>query len=249
VSEDVLLRTIVSLGEDYKSLLNHIRIDFLSSSGLHDFLHMISFEEVCESQWHMIVSRLEGIRDDSIEKCRFIRFTKSKILTEFGLFPSILIDVMPAGFELLYRGSRDGFGIGEFHRRCDCRSGTLVLIKTKKGNIFGGYTPLEWDSTTNDYKHDESMQTFLFTLKNPHNLDPIRFGLKPGGQYAIYCKSDRLAFGGHAICVLDNCNTNTSCYTVIENGFENTTGIGGRLLFDGAVNFTVDEIEVLAVIE
>jgi hypothetical protein len=118
-------------------------------------------------------------------------------------------------------------------------------MKTKNGNIFGGYTPLEWDSTTNNSKKDESMGTFLFTLKNPHGLDPIRFGLKAGGSSAIYCRSDRLAFGGHDIYVSDNCSTNTSNYARVGISFENNTKIDSQVLFDGALYFTVDEIEVL----
>jgi hypothetical protein len=94
------------------------------------------------------------------------------------------------------------------------------------------------------------MKTFLFTLKNPHGLDPIRFGLKAGGSNAIYCKSDRLAFGyAHDLCVWNNCDQNTASYTNIRNSFENDTGIGSTVLFDGASNSTVEELEVLAVIQ
>jgi hypothetical protein len=247
-SEDALFRMIVSLGDDYRSLLKHIRVDFLSSSSLHDFFGIISIEDVCESQWFTIVSRLEGHRDDLIEQRRFRPLLKSKIISEFGTIPWIFEDFKHNTFELLYRGSRDSFKISEFHRRCDGHHRTLVVIETKKGHIFGGYTPLAWDSTTKNYKTDESMQTFLFTLKNPHNRDAIRFGLKPGGQNAIYCNPDRLVFGNHAICIWDNCDTNTSCYTNVTQGFENPTGIESRVLFDGAYNFTVSEIEVLSVI-
>jgi hypothetical protein len=61
LSEDALLRMIVSLGDDYRSLLNHIRIDFLSSSGLHEFLTIISWSDICESQWRTIASVLKVI--------------------------------------------------------------------------------------------------------------------------------------------------------------------------------------------
>jgi hypothetical protein len=244
-SEDSLLRTIVSLGDDYRSLLNHIRVDFLSSSGLHDFLKIISFHEICETQWLTIVSRLEGLRDDLIEKRRFVSLFESRILSDFSTFPSILSDLKNTGFELLYRGSRDGFGMSEFHRRCDGRSRTLVLIKTKKGNIFGGYTPLELDSTSGS-KKDESLQTFLFTLKNPRGLDPIRFDLKSGGVNAIYCTSSYFAFGGgHDIYVYDNCDKTKNNYTNFGYSFENSTRIDPKIVFDGEHNFTVEELEVL----
>jgi hypothetical protein len=163
--------------------------------------------------------RLEGYRGDSIAKRRFVGLGGSTILSEFGIFPSIFNDLKNMTFELLYRGSRDGFGMAEFHRRCDGRSRTLVLVKTTNNNIFGGYTPLEWDSKSG-YKKDERMETFLFTLRNPHGLDRIRFRLKPGGSDAIYCLSDRLAFGGgHDIYVSNDYDKNTSSCTNCGNSF------------------------------
>jgi hypothetical protein len=249
-SEDSLLKTIVGFGDHFRSLLNHIRVDFLSESGLREFLKIISFHEICETQWMTIISRLEGYRDNSLQLRRFVKLLDSNILSEICGFPTILNDLKNIAFELLYRGSRDGFKMNEFHQRCDGRNRMLVLIKTTKENIFGGYTPLVWDSTTKDYKKDESMGTFLFTLKNPHGLDPIRFRLKGDGSTAIYCNSDRLAFGGgHDICLSDDCDTKTNSYTNFNVSFENSTKIDSNVLFDGAYNFTVEEIEVLAALK
>jgi hypothetical protein len=49
-------------------------------------------------------------------------------------------------FSLLWRGSRDGFRARNFHSRCDGHANTLTLIKDTEGNIFGGFTPVEWES-------------------------------------------------------------------------------------------------------
>jgi hypothetical protein len=197
-------------------------------------LKIISFHDICESQWNSIVFRLENYRDDSLRHRRFVKLFNSNILSEFGTFPSILNDFKSTTFELLYRGSRDGFKMSDFHQRCDGRNRTLVLIKTKKGNIFGGYTPLAWASA-GSYKKDESMETFLFTLKNPHGLDPIRFRLKGDGSHAICCETDRLAFGeGHDMAIFGPCDTNTNSYTSFNKSFENSTKIDSRILFDGA---------------
>jgi hypothetical protein len=49
-------------------------------------------------------------------------------------------------FVLLWRGSRDGFSARDFHERCDGRANTLTLILDSGGNVFGGFTPLEWES-------------------------------------------------------------------------------------------------------
>jgi hypothetical protein len=56
-----------------------------------------------------------------------------------------------------------------------------------------------------------------------------------------------LAFGsGHDIYVCDDCSTNTNNFTNVGSSFENNTTIDSKVLFDGAYNFTVEEIEVLA---
>lgn len=46
--------------------------------------------------------------------------------------------------QLLYRGSRDGSQAQSFHSRCDSSSGTITIVKTVGGYIFGGYTTARW---------------------------------------------------------------------------------------------------------
>jgi hypothetical protein len=104
------------------------------------------------------------------------------------------------------RGSRDGFEARRFHVRCDGRANTLPLILDTKGNVFGGFTPLQLDSAPlGKYKCDDSLKSFLFT--------PARkFALKAEEkQYTIYCgfSSFSSAFGYSDIRVYGNCNPNT----------------------------------------
>ena len=47
--------------------------------------------------------------------------------------------------KLLYRLSRDGNNYEIFHKNCDNKGPTLILIKTKE-EIKGGFTVLNWDS-------------------------------------------------------------------------------------------------------
>jgi hypothetical protein len=46
-------------------------------------------------------------------------------------------------FSLLWRGGRDDFGWNSFHKHCDGHANTLTLIEDTKGNIFGGFTPIQ----------------------------------------------------------------------------------------------------------
>ena len=48
-------------------------------------------------------------------------------------------------WNLCYRASRDGWSAPHFHRHCDNKGPTVVLVKAN-GCIFGGYTDQHWDS-------------------------------------------------------------------------------------------------------
>jgi hypothetical protein len=117
------------------------------------------------------------------------------------------------------------------------------------GNVFGGFTPLQWNSW-GGYKCDDSLKTFLFTLKNPHNTPARKFALKAGmKKYAIDRDSSYgQHFGGGAdIHVHDNCNANTKSYTCLGNTYTNDTGLDKYVVFTGSENFQVREIEVFEI--
>jgi hypothetical protein len=170
-------------------------------------------------------------------------------------FPPLLDEFRMKSFNLLWRGSLDGFTAKEFHRRCDGRANTLTLILDTDGNVFGGFTPVEWESSGGKYKGDDSLRSFLFTLRNPHGVPPRTFALKAEKkQNAIYCNSaygPRFGGGSGAdIYVSDNCNTNRDSYTRIgthwsDSKYANDTAF--EYFFTGAEKFTVKEIKVFEI--
>jgi hypothetical protein len=180
-SEDALLRFILKLGPGYRDLLRHIQIAFLSEDGLS--LLEEHFEIPPESLWQCAAEWIARPRPPP-------PLLDSQIISEF---PDIFAEFKGKHSELLWRGSRDGFRAQKFHRLCDGHANTLTVILDTKGNIFGGFTPVEWESRTprrswddsNCWKWDDSLNSFLFTLKNPHNVPARRFALKnekAGGQ-------------------------------------------------------------------
>ncbi len=46
--------------------------------------------------------------------------------------------------ELLYRMKRDGCSAEVFHKRCDERGATIILLHANNGYIFGAYNPTSW---------------------------------------------------------------------------------------------------------
>jgi hypothetical protein len=70
-------------------------------------------------------------------------------------FPLLFEEVSAKHFNLLWRGSRDAFTAQEFHHHCDGHTNTLTLISDTDGNVFGGFTPVEWESVDGS-KGDDS---------------------------------------------------------------------------------------------
>jgi surface protein len=81
--------------------------------------------------------------------------------------------------KLLYRLSKDGKEYETFHKKCDNRGETLILIKINENLIIGGYTSLNWDSSSK-WKKDNN--TFIFSLT--HNKKYIK---NNDNSNSIYC--------------------------------------------------------------
>ena len=82
-------------------------------------------------------------------------------------------------FELLYQASIDGFEVENFHKKCDAKKNTIVLIITDNNKIFGGFTELEWDNYSG-YK--EGNKGFIFSISN----NKIYYNKS---KYKIECKA------------------------------------------------------------
>ena len=98
--------------------------------------------------------------------------------------------------QLLYRKSRDGDEFQTFHKLCDNKGGsTLILIKLDNGNILGSYTILDWDSKS-EWKDDLNMFAFSLTenakcIKNNNNKLGIYCNPNYGPHTAIHYFNDK----------------------------------------------------------
>jgi hypothetical protein len=203
------------------------------------------FDSFTFAIWLNLRTRLALSVTPHSEPGRFSSSIRSKIISSI---PEIFTVLGDKKFYLLYRGSRDGFGATDFHRRCDGHANTVTLISSTNDCIFGGYTPVAW-SSRDDYASDPSQKSFLFTLKNRHNLGPRIFKHKHESN-AIY---DNQMYGptfgtGHDIHVCCQCHSPKNSYTRLGWDYTNDSGISECQVFTGARNFTVEEIEVFEVI-
>jgi hypothetical protein len=250
-SEDLFLETLNDLGSEYFEYWIYLEIVFLSSEGISKFVELFPFSELRISYWSKIVDRLVGVCDETF---RLRRFCKAEQLKESN-FKSIILSIIPPPLKqfsghkwrLLYRGSRDGFTSSNFHSKYDGQSPTVTIILTTKNFIFGGFTPIAWDSS-GSYKADSSQQSFLFSIKDSRNSAPRSFPLANSSK-AIYCHSlYGPTFGsGHDLLVYDGCSENTTSYTSLGSAYRNDTGLNGNQVFTGEYNFQVKEIEIFSV--
>ena len=121
------------------------------------------------------IKKIENIKINSIAD----KINNKKFPFNFQLYNSffdidIYISLMNKGieeyfnknirkYELLYQASIDGFGKDNFHKKCDGKKNTIVLVFTDKNRIFGGFTELEWDNYSG-YK--EGNKGFIFSIND-----------------------------------------------------------------------------------
>jgi hypothetical protein len=208
--------------------------------------------------------------EESLSTTTKLRCDVSVLKRWTGVIQSVIVSDWPAifdsffgkRFDLLWRGSRDGFGVKNFHDRCDGHGPTLTMILDTNGNIFGGYTPLTWESrkwngrsdeTNSCLKCDDSQTSFVFTLKNRHIIGPRRFALKPDRkQFAIYCNAVAgPVFGCYPaeFSIKENCQIEGGCTYAGRLGttYVNDTGLTAETILTSAWAFTVKEIEVFEI--
>ncbi|RHZ85375.1 hypothetical protein Glove_66g131 [Diversispora epigaea] len=80
---------------------------------------------------------------------------------------------IPYEFQLILRGSRDGFNSKTFWNMCNGYSGTIVVAKiAETDEIVGGYNPLAWDNSTSGIPM-KTKDSFIFSLENDDLQDSI----------------------------------------------------------------------------
>ena len=204
---------------------------------------LLKFSEPLESEiikYKKIINSLSqkleeitGIKVDQSSIEEYPLFPESTIITQSSDVKEISQWVEPKKifrFKLLFTLSKYGDSYHNFHYMLGKRSitNTLVIIKSKSGQIFGGYTNNNWDMT--GMKQDPG--AFLFNL-NLHKKYPISFP-----DSAIYAGRPYLAFFGLSDLVVSSrrCfSTFPSAYGEGEKSFE-VTG--------GEETFFIEEMEV-----
>ena len=153
-------------------------------------------------------------------------------------------------FNLTYRASEDGDKAADFHKKCDKIGPNVVLIKTRKGNIFGGFTFKNWEHLERDVdprrpnlgSASRDSNAFGFSV----NKQKIYNNEKPN-EFAIWC--NRLfgpTFKNNLFQIFDSCMKKGGYCSIRANSH-----FGGQAhdyeTSGGEARFKVDELEVFEV--
>ena len=145
--------------------------------------------------------------------------------------------------KLLYRLSRDGPSIFNFHSKCDYITPTLMLVETQDQNKFGGYTTATWDMFGGVYKN--ASKTFLFSL-NKNKKYYRKNNIKYNGDIFSGTRDVGPWFGIHDLYFY---GTMKDCFTYKYSGqclFLDGNGLVEQTSIDNSV--PVKEVEVYQII-
>ena len=169
-----------------------------------------------------------------------INFPKSTIFTqELSIKLCNLIDLPSnSSYPLIYQASKDGFSANDFHSKVDNTTGTLTVIKTTKGFVFGVFASISWGY---QYGLINDANALMFSLVNSYNI-PIK--LRKLNEYVI----DTSVFKGPSffdISILSYSNISTNYAYVSSSQISTSITIDDMNSFlVGGNTFLVSQIEV-----
>ena len=161
----------------------------------------------------------------------FILERLKKVNLEENIIKSDKINI-----DLIYRATRDGDKAKDFHLKCDKCKNNLVIIRTKTGLKFGGFTRESWEGKGD--KLDKEAFCFSLDKNKIYNYvkgkSSIFVSPESGpsfGNCVFEIKDDFLEMGG--VCSEDYFYDNQEKVCEINDGTE---------------QFDVEEIEVFKVL-
>ena len=153
-------------------------------------------------------------------------------------------------FRLVYRATEDGDRAADFHEKCDKIGPNIVLIKTQKGNVFGGFTFKNWEHMPRDIDENRpnlgsasrDSKAFGFNV----NSQKIYNNERPK-EFAIWCnKNYGPTFKNNLFQIFDSCLKKGGYCNV-----RNNSHFGGQMydyeIAGGESRFRVEELEVFEV--
>ena len=122
-------------------------------------------------------------------------------------------------FRLLYSPTFDANTKEDFHKNCDNKGSTIVLVETSNGRRFGGFTSLSWKSN-DQWVNDPCACIFSFDTHKKYKLLLPQYSYYGGPGYGPHFGvNDQLGFynnGGSTgfLDTIHNANFGTKTYDI-----------------------------------
>jgi hypothetical protein len=145
----------------------------------------------------------------------------------------------------LFSSTRDGATAAAFHAHCDGQGPTMVLIKDTEGNVFGGYTSVNWSSEFIGYGVSDP-SAFLISIVNPYGDAPF-ICPSVGNNRSTMCYPCWGPWFGCGICVTGAFDGQS--YTYVDGRqYLNPTDRPAHKVLTARECFTPCEVEVFRVL-
>lgn len=143
------------------------------------------------------------------------------------------------GLRLLYKSSRDGNSVQQFHQNCDKKGPTITFIKSGDF-VAGGYNDFSWTSEEQVYK--ASSESFLFSLNRKRQY-LVQSSME---NKAIYCNVLNGPCFGVDLCVSNQIHSKLN-YSHANRMYDfSACEFPNEELF-GSLQFEIDDYEVYQV--
>ena len=150
---------------DFKNCINDLESLISKSNDSFNVNYCILLKEIAErheNEINLLKKEIEDIKN-IINKKNI--FPSSKIIDnkQWEIIKDWINPNEKINFNLIFIKSRDGSNVSDFHKFCDNKGKIILLIETNNNLKFGGYTPLDFD-TSGQGKNDDN--SFLFSITN-----------------------------------------------------------------------------------
>ncbi|KAL7541650.1 hypothetical protein ACHAWF_006994, partial [Thalassiosira exigua] len=168
-------------------------VDYLNEMAISSEDDPPSPPSVVDEDKHILRSQLElfGLYSPNMIDSNIVSDSK-----EVNLLHEWLEEAGSDGkLNLLYRSSRDGPPVANFHSKCDNQGCTLTVIETTDGFVLGGYSNAPWSSGRGWIAADKA---FLFVLSGSDVTRPCKMKLKNAndGRAVFHRSTYGPTFGG-----------------------------------------------------
>ena len=143
--------------------------------------------------------------------------------------------------ERIFQAKKDGFKAKDFHLKCDNKSSTLLIFKTKITNeIFGAFVSIPWESPSCTPKYRKDTKAFLFSFSKKTKHMVYR-----NEQYSVLMdKNLGPCFGGGSDLRINDDNKENCSNLGFTFEFPDYDTIESKTYLTGDIFFNLEDYEV-----